>query len=254
MIARKVIFLDSSQATTKNLNQGLAVFEYPQPIEPFGQSVKVALVNFSYTNFFLNIEPPNNVIYYSDDALLPQKYTITIPTGSWSLSDLNDYIISTQLAEVVVAQQIFSLTPNYSTGKVSITFGNVTGWFVNFTATAPPILGFGVQHVPVTDSNTAYYTEEAPNTASFNTITQVKVATDLVQDSIDNSALSSNILHISTPTVGPGSVQKDEPTTILTIESHKLTTKVSSITLQCIDQLNRPIVMAEDFSVCLIVL
>lgn len=252
MIARKVIFLDSAQATTKSLTTGTATFEYPQPIEPFPGSVKIALTSFRYTNFFQNIIAPANVIYYSDDPLLPQKYTITIPTGSWGLSDLNDFCTQTQLAQV--GATIWTLQPNYSTGTVRVVFGTAVGWFVNFAANRPPILGFGAQHVPVTDSNTAYYAEEAPNPASFNTVTQVKVTTDLTTDSIDNSNLSSNVIFTSVPTASIGSVQKDEPVHLLTLESHKLTQKVSSITVAIKDQNDAAINLSEDFSVSLIVI
>jgi hypothetical protein len=254
MIARKVIFLDSAQATTKDLSIGRASFEYPQPVEAFPGSVKIALTSFRYTNFFINISAPNNVIYYSDDALTPQKYTITIPGGSYGWSDLNDFIQQQQMAQAGVAAVIWTIQPNYSTGKISVVFGNVVGWFVNFEATSPSILGFGVQHVPVTDANTAYYSEAAPNAASFNSVDQVKVSTDLSTDSIDNSALSSNIIYTSTPVVSIGSVQKDEPQHLLTLESYKLTQKCSSIMVQILDQNNIPINLSEDFSLSIIVL
>jgi hypothetical protein len=251
MLARKIIFLDSSQASTKDLATGYARFDYVQPIEPFPGGVKIAVVSFSYTNFFINISAPNNVIYYSNDALDPTKYAITIPTGSYGLTDLNDYCSAAQLAQVGVAQVIFTLEPNFSTGKVNVVFGNVAAWYVNFTANSPSILGFGVQHVPVTDSNTPFYLEESPNAASFNSVTQVKVTSDLATDSIDNSNLSSNVIHISTPNVGIGSVQVDQPNNLITIESSKLTTKVSSITVQLVDQNNQPVAMAEDYSIVL---
>jgi hypothetical protein len=253
MQARKVLYFNSAQATSKTLASGIARFQYSQPIEPFLPSCKVALTQFNYTNFFINISAPNNVINYSDNAVLPQKYTITIPNGSWGLSDLNDYCASQQMSQVGVL--VFALEANYSVGKVAITFQNVTGWFVNLVATSPSILGFTLpQHVPVTDNNAAYYSQLGNNAASFNTITQVKVLSNLVQDGIDNSALSSNVLHISTPTVGIGSVQADQPTNLLTLESTILGTgKVSEINFQIVDQNNSPINLSEDFGITLIV-
>jgi hypothetical protein len=252
MIARKIIFLDSAGASTKSLATGTARFDYQSPIESFGGSVKIALASFSYTNFFINVEAPNNVIYYSDDPALPQKYTITIPTGSYGVSDLNDFVVSTVLQQTGLS--VFSLQPNFSTGKIAVVFANVINWYVNFEANRPPILGANAQHVPVTDANVAFYTEELPNQASFNNITQLKVSTDLAQDSIDNSALSSSIIHISTPSVGVGSIQLDEPQHLLTIESSKLTQKVSNITIRILDQLDRPVTLSEDFRVSLIVI
>lgn len=252
MIARKILFLDSSKATNVDLTAGYARFEYPQPIEASIGPVKLALSTFSYTNFFVNVEAPNNVIYLSDDVAAPLKYTITIPTGSYGLTDINDYVQGAQLSQTGVA--VFSLQPNYSTGHVSVVFGNVTGWYVNFTANAPPVLGFGVQHVPATNSNTAYYTEEAASGATFNNITAVKVSTDLSQSSIDNSSLSSSIIHVSTPSVSIGSVQVDQPLHLLTIDSIKLTTTISNITIQILDQLNRPLKLSEHFTLVLMVI
>lgn len=254
MISRKTLFFSSAQATSKNLALGTASFQFAQPIEPFLPSCKIALTSFSYTNFFINITAPNNIIHYSDNPVLPLKYAITIPAGSWGLTDLNDFLVSTQLAQV--GNTIFQLEANYSTGKCSITFGNVIAWFVNLTVNAPPILGWGgvAIHIPVTDSNTAYYSQAAPNQAAFNTISQLKVTTNMAQDSIDNSALSSNVIHVSTPITSIGSVQTDNPTNLLTIESIRLGTgKVSEITFNIIDQNNAAVNLSEDFTITLIV-
>lgn len=252
MIARKIIYLDSTNATTVDLATGSAKWEYPQPIEPFGQSVKIAVHSFSYTNFFINVTAPDNVIYYSDDPAVPQKYTITIPNGSYGLSDLNDYITQTILAQTGLS--IWSLSPNFSTGVVSVVFANIVGWYVNFTANAPPIIGFGVQHVPDTNNNTAFYSEAAPAQASFNNITQIKITSNIAQDSIDNSNLSSNTIHVSTPSAAVGSVQNDAPHVPLTIDSMLLTTKCSAIEVKLVDQLNRAVVLSEHFQLTILVL
>ena len=252
MIARKIIYLDSTNASIVDLSQGYAKFQFPQPLESFGSSCKICVHSFSYTNFFQNVSAPNNEIFYSDDPLQPTKYSVVIPPGSYGITDFADFVSQSVLS--TTGLQIFRIEPNYSTGKLSIVFNMITGWFVNMTATRPPILGFGIQHIPASDSNPAFYAESAPDQASFNSITQIKIKSNLSQDSIDNSNLSSNVIFVSTPKVQPGSVQNDTPYNMLTVESALLTSKCSSIDVYIVDQMDRPVLMSEHFQITLLVL
>lgn len=248
----KAYFLSSAQASVKSLDTGRATFLMQNPIE--FPDAQVGLVEFSFTNFFINISAAlaNNKLYYSDDALDATKYTITIPDGSYSLSALNDYITSTQQAQVGVAQIIFSLIANYSTNTVGIQFGNVTGWYVSFSAgTCWLINGFTLnQFVPASKNNTAYYIEYGANVAAYNNITSIQVSLDLTTDTISNGK-GSSIIYQTTPIAEVGSTQSDRPNKI--IFADLTNSRFSSITVQLTDQNGVPLRMSEDFSITLLI-
>lgn len=250
----KTIFLDSSQATIVDLTRGYARFILQ---EPFGSipDAQIAASQFSFTNFFVNISAAigNNKLYYSDDALLPQKYTITIPDGSYSIADLNSYV-SNYLKANHAGVALFTLIPNYPTNRIGIQFGNVAGWYVHFGADSPfVLLGYANgQNVPVTQSNTAYYIEFGPNAAAFNNVTNIKVATNLTNDSISNTNQSSIILS-TVPVVDVGSTQTTQIYTLLWMESTPLRDKVTNIEVRILDQNDAPLLLSEHFTLTLLV-
>lgn len=250
MQKNKSIFLSSALASSKNLAAGQATWYFQNPLK--FKDAQLGLIEFSFTNWFINISSVlgNNTINYSNDPAVLNKYTITIPDGSYSLAALNDYVTANQQAAQGFI--VFSFGANYSTNKVSIAFGNLTGWYVHFTAASPLVLlGFtALQNVPASKTNTAYYVESAPNIAAFNNITSLQVACDLTTDTISNGYAGSVIFQTS-PVADVGSTQSDRPqkVTFCTLTD----TSISSITIRILDQTGATINMAEDFSTTLII-
>jgi len=250
----KTVFLDSSQATVSDLTRGYARFILS---EPFGgiPEAQIAASQFSFTNFFINISATigNNKIYYSDDALDVTKYTITIPDGSFSINDLNSYV-SNYLKANHSGVALFTLIPNYPTNRIGIQFGNVVGWFVHFGADSPfTLLGFANgQDVPVGQANTAYYIEFGGSSAQFNNVTNIKVTTNLTNDSISNTNQSSVIL-TTVPVVEVGSTQTTQIYTLLWMESTPLRDKITNIELQVLDQNDKPLLLSEHFTLTILV-
>jgi len=250
----KTVFLDSSQATVSDLTRGYARFILS---EPFGgiPEAQIAASQFSFTNFFINISASigNNKIYYSDDALNDTKYTITVPDGSYSINDLNSYV-SNYLKANHAGVALFTLVPNYPTNRIGIQFGNVAGWFVHFSADSPfTLLGFANgQDVPVGKANTAYYIEFGGAAAQFNNITNIKVTTNLTNDSISNTNQSSVIL-TTVPVVEVGSTQTTQIYTLLWLESTPLRDKITNIEIQVLDQNDQPLLLSEHFTITLLV-
>ena len=259
MTFSKVLFLDTAQATDKVLASGYAHFILQ---EPFGGILgcQIACSQFSFTNWFINISAAlgNNKLYYSNDILLPMKFTITIPDGSYSFNDLNAFIKAELISQNnggTPGLPIFSLVANYATNKVGIQFSATDiNWYVHFDADSPFVLmGFTVlQDIPVTLANTAYYLEMGPNIAQFNNITNIKVVTNLSNDSISNTNQSAVIL-TCTPTVSVGSTQQFEVQNLLWLRSTPLEDKVTEIKINILDQLDRPVNLSEDVTMTLIV-
>lgn len=254
MPGQKVIFLDSAQATTKTLATGYASWILQ---EPFGNlpGAQICASQFSFTNFFINVSAAigNNHFYYSNDPLDLTKFDITIPDGSYSFTDLNTFITN----EVKAAQtgnEIFTLVANYSTNKIGVLFGNFAGWYIHFSAASPfTLLGFAaLQNVPATQSNVAYYQEFGAATATFNNITNLKVSTNLSNDSISNTNQSSIIL-TAVPTVSVGSTQTTEIQNLLWLASTPLESKITEIRVQILDQNDATVNLSEDFTLTLIV-
>ena len=250
MNRNKVLFLNSSQADQKLLGSGTATWFFLNPLE-FSEA-QLGLLEFSFTNWFINISAAlgNNHLYLSNDAAVPQKYTIVIPDGSYSADALAKFLTAEQQA--TLGQTIFTLQPNYSTNRIGIVFGNVTQWYVYFAAdSCYGINGFtSLQCVPASKSNTAYYVEYGGATAAYNNITALQVSCDLTTDSISNGK-SSSVIFQTTPTTEPGSTESVRPTNI--IYSTLANTRFSSITIRVTDQDGNAVRMSEDFSTTLIV-
>jgi hypothetical protein len=255
-LVRKTLFLHSAQSTTKSLATGTASWLFNQPIEGFSNP-RIALTEFSYTNFFINITAPNNVIYFSDDAGNLHKYTITIPAGSYNITDLNAVVLAQQQAMTIgllpAGTSIFTIEPDYPTGEIAIAFSaSAAGFFVYFDTNAPTVLGFAgvATSIPTLPAVAVAYERDLSGVpAAFNNVQSVNVSCNLVQDSILNSSLSSNIIHVSIPTVSVGSVQLDTPINLSHIMSYALTNMVSLITINLTDQTGNPLNMSEDFYV-----
>ena len=247
-MTNKTIFLASAKASIKDLTQGIATWQFQNPLQFSG--AELGLVEFSFTNFIINVSAAlgNNHIYYSDDGALVTKYDIVIPDGSYNVASLNDYVVSAQQA--TIGSQVFALVANYSTAKVGIQFGNVAGWYVHFGAASPyTLMGFtNGQNVPATKNCTAYYIEYAGVVAQFNNVTALKVNVDLTSDTISDGK-SSSVIYQTSPTVEPGSTQSDRPSNILWCAL--TSTSFSQVTVRILDQNDAALYMNEDFSVTL---
>lgn len=153
----KTIFLSSSQAASKDLAHGSATWQFRNPLQFSG--AELGLFEFGFTNFFVNISASlgNNHMYLSNDAANLTQHDFTIPDGSYSVGGLSEFLTAEQ--QSVLGLQVITLVANFSTAKVGIQFGNVTGWFVHFGAASPyALMGFAQdQNVPISKASSAYY-------------------------------------------------------------------------------------------------
>ena len=106
--------------------------------------------------------------------------------------------------------------------------------------------------MPVGKSNTAYYIEFGGAAAQFNNITNIKVTTNLTNDSISNTNQSSVIL-TTVPVVEVGSTQTTQIYTLLWLESTPLRDKITNIEIQVLDQNDQPLLLSEHFTLTLLV-
>lgn len=269
----KILFLDSAGSTSKNLANGSASFMLDESFGGYNRAM-IACASFSFTNYFINVSVAlgNNLLYFSDEAANLTKYTITIPSGSYSVADLNTFLIADQLAKIAVpivpvapatlppvGSPFFHIVPLYAQNRLAIQWENTgatspVGWYIHFGAASPFVLmGFALLgNYPATQANTAGEFNTGPNIPVFNNITTVRLATNLTSDSVGNTG-QSPVLVQTAPTVPVGSAMQYDVNNLMWIKSTQLEDKVSEIRLQLLDQNNTPINLAEDFSCTLIV-
>lgn len=250
--ANKILILNSANATSSDLTTGRANFILEQTLRFEDKKPKIAVNSFSFTNFFKNVSASigNNVLYYSDDALDGEKYSITIPDGSYTPESLNT-LIGDALTADGYAPGLFQILADYSQNKIYYKFSSVlTGWFVHYGLDSPfALLGGTVsQNIPASQANVVNEIEYATNVAAFNNITDVNLTSNLSNNVIYGTNQSA-ILYNTSPSVSVGSVQVDRPYNLLWTDSISLQSGISEIKLQIVDQSGTAVELYEDFTV-----
>ena len=251
-----VIFLSSANATSKDLTRGQSFFVMDPVLQfPPNTKLKVACQQFSYTNFFVNVSAAlaNNTFYYTDDAGTPDKYSVTIPDGSYNVSDLSD-AINTEVINNGHADGLITLVPDFATNKVLFSI-SAAGWQLYFKAGSPYVLlGCTLnQKIPAAGLTAAAYSELAPNVATFNSITNLYVHTSLTNNSIF-SGRKSDIIASVTPTASIGSIQEYQPHNLIWLDAKELAgSSVNSINIYVTDQSGAAVNLSDDYNLTLII-
>ena len=252
-----VYFLTTANATTKNLTTSSASWNLnpPQSYDA-KRKYRVAMSDFSMTNFFLNVSAAigNNVFTYVSSTG-PTTYTITIPDGSYSVDQLSQ-AINNGVINAGNPTGLITLTPDFSTGTVLFTI-STAGWKIQFPAGSPYVL-LGctlAQSIPTGGGySLGLYSELAPNQATFNSILSIYIHTSLTNDSIF-AGIPGNVLQSVIPVVPIGSVQDTEPTNLIWIPATTLPGQsLNQVSVYLTDQNGKTINMVDDYSVTLLVL
>ena len=250
------IFLNSAQASYVDLATSRANFIMNPPLSfPERTRLKVALHSFSFTNFFINISAAkaNNLIYYTDNIAIPNKYSVTVPDGSYSVSDLSD-AINVGVINNTHSDGLIVLTPDFSSNRVLFTISTI-GWQVNMLAGTPYVLlGCTLnQAIPVALTTVPNQSELAPAVAAFNDLLNIYVHTNLSNNSIFNGN-QSNIIGNIIPTASVGSIQSSESTNLIWLDASELAGSIlSSISIYLTNQNNVSIALSDNFSLTLLV-
>jgi hypothetical protein len=251
-----VLFLASASAAQKDLSKGTCTFSFNPPLEySRDQKYKIGVSSFSFTNFFVNISAAlaNNIFYYTDDLAVPDKYTISIPDGSYNTSDLSEMIDIGVVANGHTSGLI-TLLPDFSTNKIIFQI-SLAGYQLYFPALSPYLLlGMTLnQKVPALALTTGVYTEFATNVATFNNLLTIYLKSSLTYES-NFSGGSSNIIASVIPTSSIGSIQNSEPYNIIWIPANGLSGQsVSSVKLELCDQNQVPLNLNDDFSCTILI-
>lgn len=182
------------------------------------------------------------------DGVLTVAYTVILPQGIYSLTDLDD-AINRDLVNQGAPNSIITITGDNATQK-SIIQINVLApetILIDFTPTNTfrDILGFNSQIIPATSGITSIFSD---NIANFNTIDYFLLHTDLVSRGLRiNSDYNSTIAQVLI-NVQPGSQIISEPFNPPKIPSNELIgSRHSKATFWITDQSNQAINTNSEF-------
>jgi len=231
---------------TVRRNKFLLTPKTPYEIPLNAKNIYITLKQATVVNFFYNISASlgNNIIYFTNDIALPQKYNIQIPDGSWETPNLNSYI-KTWLVNNGFTNDVFNLLEDSALQKVVILLKNGYG------ATFPNpgvanILGFTSPNTLFNNTGSdRYYT--ANQTAAFNTITGLIIECSLASSNIYNGQIT-NFLASCPIDVPSGSLLNYNPNEVLKVSAQNLAGQtISSMNFTILDQNRNNIDVVENY-------
>lgn len=251
-----VLYLNSAKAEYTDLTTASAIFQMKSVLDlPRDAKIKVACQSFSFTNFFINISVAlaNNTFFYTDDLLDPTKYSVVIPDGSYSVSDLSN-AINLGVINNAHPDGLITLIPDFSSNKVIFSI-SLPNWQINFSAGSPYIL-LGTtldQAIPALALTVGPYSEMATNVATFNDITNLYLHTSLT-NSASFSGTNSDVIASIIPTASIGSIQSEKEYNLVWINADNLAgSQVSQISIYVTNQSGARVRLQDHFS-CTIVI
>jgi len=253
---RNILFLDSAAATQKDLNTSQFTQIFEPPLKFPNQPIKIGLHSFSFTNFFVNISSAlvNNTFYYTNDLGTPNKYSITIPDGSYSVQALSSAINLGVLTNGHTTGLI-TVIADYSTNKLIWNI-SLAGWQLYFPAgSCYAICGMTLnQKVPAAALTTGAYSELGTNVAQFNNVQRIYIHTSLSNNSIFGGR-QNNIIDNTSPYAPIGSTQEYQPSNILWMNAdYNLSgSSISSVLIYLTDQNGNRIQLTDEFSCTILV-
>lgn len=201
-------------------------------------------------NFFYNISSSlgNNVMYYTDDVGLPQKYTITFPNGAYDFEDINDYLKQYFISNGKDINTVKFYAQTY-TGKVSAALAPSIG--IKIPSGLNSILGYVADSTYFNSSLvTLYY--DAPNTANFNSILSLKLNCDIVKSNFNNGQ-DSNLLAPIGITAPVGSLIHYGPNMPIKIDADLQGYLIDRITLSLTDQNDQQITISDNWDATIVI-
>lgn len=190
----------------------------------------MGLIDFSTYHTVPNIDSTNDLLYYQDVTGTGVFKKLVIPTGAYSVTDLNDYIKKKLKKENID----FELTANNSTGTAAINCNTK----LDFTRarTIRHLIGY-----PSKIFNAGTSTSIHPVTITR--INIMRILCNITAGSYRNGD-HLHVIHEFFPNVPPGFKIIEVPKTVIYLPIN--TSQIDHITLQIVDQDNNPIDFREE--------
>lgn len=246
----KSYFLVSNSQYSTNIsaenNSFTVVLKNSFTVPNNAKNTRVYCRNSSIVNYFYNISVAlgNNTIYWTDDVLLPQKYTITFPDGAYDSSDLNNYL-KNHFTQLGYTTYPFLLLSNNALQKIIIQLEPNYG--IKIPSALHTLLGFTANYTQF--NNTAYTVfYQATSSAKFNNVISLVLSCSIVNTDF-NSGEISNSLCVIPITTKVGSLLAYQPQNPTIQYTNLQGTNINSFTLTIRDQLNRTVTIPESWNV-----
>lgn len=196
----------------------------------------LALIGFHTYNSIPNIEEGvNNKFYYWElgDRSLPEKI-ITIPTGSYEISDIESYLqkrlvdVTTLQQQQQLADECFSLKPNNNTLKCEIKSKHEINF--NHKDSLGTLLGYSAART--LKPNTLHESDLPVNIVRVITI---QVDCNITVGAYTNSTPAHTLFEFGL-NVDPGYAIVIEPKTLIYLPVNRNLQQIKNITLKILDQ------------------
>lgn len=187
-IPGKVIVSADGSTFQVNLDNDLQI---PENAMLCTLSTKNANIWFNTPNV---VEGVNNLFYLTDNSI-PFTYNIALPTGLYSLEDINQEI-NNQIINSGGSSNLISISGNSATQKVVIKY-NAPNLRVDFTQpnTLRELLGFNSRLSPLSGpSSLVGQTDVGDTTAQLNTLEYYLIHSDLISNAFVLNNSSSDVI------------------------------------------------------------
>lgn len=228
-----VFFVSSATgkgAFNKSANGADFAITYTPAVQIPDNAVNIYLTvpSSSINNSTLNVSVAlkNNEFTFTDDIAVPEKYTVTIPDGRYSVYLLSEAINRGAGIASAAAVDVFSLSGNDATQKAILEIKKA-GYQVNFKEfnSIRSLLGFNQQFIPASALQTLTdpIQTEADLIANFGTLRAFAIACSLASSSpVRLGDKASSVIALIPITAGPGSLNSHEPINVLKIPCNHL--------------------------------
>lgn len=205
----------------------------------------------------------NNKLYVHTDYVVPTPpqataaptdFVITIPDGSYGVTDL-DQLISREVVKVGYPSNLIQISADDATQKVIITFNYASTWLdFTYADSVRDVLGFNARLVPLTPQ-AADYSEPADETAAFNRVSSYLLKTDLISNGIAVNNISESIIAEVLITARPGSLINYTPYLPPKADAMELSRhSKNQFSFRLTDQLGRPVeLLGESYSFTIVI-
>lgn len=237
-----------SQFVTKNSSGNIAtsLFTNPYRIPNNARKCSIHLRDLSVVNFFQNITSAkgNNIIYFTNDIALPQKYTITLPDGAYSDVDVNNQV-KNWLVTNGFTDDTVRVLGDTALQKIVIEIKN--GFGIRIPSGIHTILGYTSGYTFFNNSgNNAFYV--AQNKAEFNTVLSLIVDCSLVSSNFFNGQQTNALANVPI-NASIGSLIVYNPSNPLKLQANDLIgSTINNLTIKILDQQRRDITILENWN------
>jgi len=230
-----------AQNVSANGSAFTVIMNPPIQIPKEAMNVRVSLVSAEIWNNTNNVSAAlgNNKFYIT---IAGTPYTLTFEDGLYTVAELSN-ILNILLKNINIGYNgFFSLLPNFSTGRILLSFNTATLITVDFTQPNNMAILLGADTIIYSNLSTIT-TTFLPNVAQFNIIDYYLFHTTLISSGMALNGIYNQILSVVPINAAPGSLISFSPFNPAEVKEQQLAggNGISNIRIFLTDQNNNPV-------------